>query len=198
MLPLSDQKSIRILRKIIFAILFAFLLALLGIFDGVGYYLYYIDERSFVPHNRLGYADVVFSCDIIYNPILYPLYWITGNGDLSGNFSIKYVPEGYYPGEFGGPIWGLSKEDRYASYVIHMLTWGIVLNFFILFSFNMAIEIVGKRSLYLILLCGVCGFIALKITGMIVGLSAGFAIVMLLMFKFQDNFLVRWWQSVWE
>lgn len=34
-------------------------------------------------------------------------------GSFQGNVSMMYIPEGYQPGEFGSPIWGLSEHDRY-------------------------------------------------------------------------------------
>jgi len=35
-----------------------------------------------------------------------------------------YVPEGYAPGEFGGPIWGVKPEERFDFYVNYLLFWG--------------------------------------------------------------------------
>lgn len=35
---------------------------------------------------------------------------------------MMYVHEGYRPGEFGGPIWGLSALDRYDTYITFLIT----------------------------------------------------------------------------
>ena len=80
------RKNIRLLRKFVFAVLMGLFLFFLGIFNNLGYYVNAIKKISFKPHSQLGCADVVFFCDIIYNPILYPFYWIVGRGTLTGNF----------------------------------------------------------------------------------------------------------------
>jgi len=198
MLHSARRKYIVIFRKLIYATAFTFFLALLGIFSGLGYRVHHIEELSFIPHSRLGYADVVFNCDMIYDPVLYPLYWMVGSGHISGNFSIMYLPEGYYPGEYGGPVWGYHARERYDAYISDMLSWGMLLNLFILFNIAIVIEIVEKRSLYLVLFCGILGFFVAEILGVIIGMIVS-ALALFMMLKFwSDNFIVRFWYSLWE
>lgn len=184
-------------KRLTLPILFAFLFTLFGIFSGLGYHLNYIDELSFVPHNQLGYADAVFACNMIYNPIVYPLYWVIGEGHVNGTFQMMYLPETYAPGEFGGPIWGLRKQDRYDTYILYMVTWGTLLNLFFLLGVTIAIEIIRQRILYLVLLFGAFGFYVFQILGVFLGIIVG-SIIALLLFKWPDNFIVRFWRSLWE
>ncbi len=186
------------LKKFLFALLMSMFFLLLGFFGGVGYRVYAIKDVSFKPHSQLGYADAVFFCDITYNPILYPFYWIVGRGKLVGNFSVMYVPEGYMPGEFGGPIWGMKPEERYDAYTNFMISWGTFSNLIFLFIVALAIEFVCGRSAYWVLLLGVFGFLVWEICGAIIGVIVG-SILVLWIFKISpDNFIKRLWQSVAE
>lgn len=45
------------------------LLFVLNMIGGVGYHIYTIKENSFIRYPIFGYADVVFYCDIMYNPL---------------------------------------------------------------------------------------------------------------------------------
>jgi hypothetical protein len=168
----------------------------LGFFGGLGYYVHAIKEVSFKPHSQLGYADAVFFCDITYNPIIYPFYWVIGKGKIVGNFSVMYVPEGYMPGEFGGPIWGIKPEERYDSYINMMISWGTFPNLIFLFIIFLNIEFLWGRSLYWVLLSGVFGFLIWELYGTIIGIIIG-GIIVLWVFKISpDNIIRRLWQSV--
>ncbi len=168
----------------------------LGFFGGVGYHVHAIKEVSFKPYSQLGYADVVFFCDITYNPILYPFYWIVGRGKLVGNFFVMYVPEGYMPGEFGGPIWGIKPEERYDAYINFMISWGTFPNLIFLFIVALIIEFVCGRSVYWVILSGVIGFLFWELYGVVIGIIFGFFIVILTFTLFPDNFLMRFWRSI--
>lgn len=187
------EKYLAILRKFIVAVLMALLLMLLGIFGKVGYYVHHIEELSFTRYYGLGYADATFSCDITFNPILYPFYWMMEKGHISGNFSTIYFPEACSPGEFGHPIWPTSPSDRYPEYILQIVTWGILPNLLILFNITVAIEIVGRRTVYLLLFCGILGFFFAELLGTIIGLIAG-AFLTLKM----NNKLVQLWHSLWK
>ncbi|MDH7476915.1 MAG: hypothetical protein QHH17_00840 [Candidatus Bathyarchaeota archaeon] len=76
-----------------FALIMAVFLVFLGLFEGVGYRVYSVKEVSFVPHTRLGYADVIFHCNATFNPILYPYYWLAGYGNVNADFYFLYTTE---------------------------------------------------------------------------------------------------------
>jgi hypothetical protein len=192
------RKIAVLVRRLTLPLVFAFMFTLFGLFDGVGFHLYYIGQVSFVPHDQLGYADATFTVNMVYNPIVYPLYWVMGKGYVNGTFRMMYVPESYAPGEFGGPMWGMTPQDRYDEYILYMVTWGTLLNLVFLLAITVIIDFAGYRSLYLVLLFGVFGFYTFQIIGMLMGIAAG-SMVALLLFKWRpDNSIVRLWHSLWE
>lgn len=185
------------LKKFLFALAISMFLLLLSFFGSLGYNVHAIKEVSFKPYSQLGYADAVIFCDIVYNPILYPFYWIVGKGRLVGNFSVMYIPEGYKPGEFGGPIWGVKPEERYDTYINILISWGTISNLIILFIINLIIEFVFERLMYLILLLGIFGFIFWELYGIIIGVLIG--CIFTLVFKIKPrNFIRRWIQFMFE
>lgn len=194
----AERRHIRIARKIVFAGLAAMLLMLLGLFGGVGYRLYSLKELGFVPHSRQGYADARFKCDILYSPILYPVYWIMGRGHTNGTFSILYFPEGYTAGERAAPIFGLGEKDRRDVYLMNMLMWGLSLNLFVLFSLTLTIEIVGQRGIYLVLFGGAVGFMTSEILGVLIGTIAGSVVALVFLRLWPDNPILLFWRSLWN
>lgn len=50
------------------ALIMSDFLGLLSLFENVGHRIYSMREVSFAPHTRLGYADVIFHCDAVFNP----------------------------------------------------------------------------------------------------------------------------------
>jgi len=194
----GEKRHVRIARKIVFAGLAAMLFLLLGLFSGLGYRLYSLKELGFVPHSRSGYADARFKCDILYSPILYPVYWIVGRGHTNGTFSVLYFPEGYTAGEHAAPIFGLGEKDRRDAYLINMLTWGLSLNLFVLFSLTLAIEIVGQRGLYLVVFGGVIGFMISEILGVFVGMVVGSLTALVLLKLWPSNPILIFWRSLWN
>lgn len=188
-------KFFSIIRKFIVALLVAFLFTALGLFSGLGYRVNSIEETSFAP-TRNGYANAVFECDMTFNPILYPFYWITRNGQVNGQFSMIYLPDSYvtYRDLQSGDTWGHAVYgvpwDRYADYVMFLTTWGTLPNLLTILFFTIFIEIVGKRSIYIILLCGILGFYAMSLIGLLVGATTA-CLVLLLLSKIVPGFLTR-------
>jgi hypothetical protein len=178
------------------AILFALLFLILGLFGGLGYHVYQIAEVSFVRNSQYGYADATFRCDMICDPLLYPFYWVAGRGRLNGTFSIIYVPEAYSPG--GRAYYGVEPKERYSEYVIRMLTWATLPNLLFLFFLTVAVEIVGKRSLYAVFLSGVLGFYALEVIGLVMGLAFACLAISLFSKFWRDNPFTRFWVSLWK
>jgi len=192
-------KFLSVIKKTVFALGIAFLFTFLGLYAGIGYQVNAIDEIYFFPHNNLGYADVCFYCDISFNPIIYPSYWLKGIGHIAGNFTIMYLPESYYPGEFGGPIWGLSERGRYEYYIMYVATGATYSDLLIIFLMGISIEAVSKRSLYLTLFFGIVGFATGGLTGTLIGISLGLAAAVIIIFVLpKDNVLSRVWYSLWE
>jgi len=172
-----------VIRKTLFAVGMALLLIILGLFNGIGYKVCSIDEVLFTIHSRMGYADAVFYVDITFNPILYPIYWLKGFGSIKGNYSMMYVPESYKPGEFGGPIWGISEKERYDTYITFLATSGITSNFVSLLFLTALIEIIGHRKAYFVILCGLVGFAVADLLGVIIGAILGLIILLYMSFK---------------
>lgn len=184
---------IKIAKILGFALIMSIFLGLLGLFEGVGYRISSIREVSFIPHTRLGYADVIFHCDAVFNPILYPYYWMAGYGNVNASFYFAYATEhpqwlmdtssgvpnmeadsDWYP--FG---WPPTPEERCETYEMYVLTLGNISNFIVLFTVTLFIEILKMRKLYLAIFGGVVGYALADEIGMIVGMVPGFFVFLL-------------------
>lgn len=186
-------------RRLAIAMAMAFLLAFLGLFDNLGYNVRYIEEKSWVPHFDLNFGEAVVYCDMIFNPVLFPLYWLAGSGHISGNFSMIYVAEAYGPGEYGGPRFGAKPQDRFDFYVMKLVIWGLAANLILLLHLTIIIEAVGKRSLYLVVFFCTAGFAFADIIGALIGIFVGAFAVYYILFKMSpENFMWRFWESLWE
>jgi hypothetical protein len=187
------------MKKGALAVLMAFLFAMLGLVGGLGYHLNHIQELSFTRHENLQFADANISFSATYDPLLYPFYWMTRNGYINGTFAVIYVPTSDYPGEFGGPNWGLGPEDRYDYYTILMTTWGFLPNLLALLFVTIILEVVKARALYIAAFLGMLGFYIGMLPGMFAGLAVGSVVTWFVMFRVsKDNRLIRFWNSLWE
>jgi len=177
-----------------------FLLFLLGLLGGIGYNVQALNEVSRdYTYSAYGFMLVVFYCDITYNPVLYPFYWLQGSGHLAGNFSMAVFSEGLSPGERGVPQFGRSPAQRLDYYLTRMLTWGAIANLVLLFMFTIAIEIVQKRIFYLVVFASSLGFTFASLVGWIVGLCIGAISVGYVLLRLpKDNTLEEFWHSLWE
>lgn len=173
-------KLARLFSRAIFVLGIALLFAFLGFFGGIGYHVNQINEISFVPNPRLGYADASFAIDITYNPVTYPLYWMLGKGSISGNVSMTYLPESYERSEWGQGIYGASAKDRYGNYISYLVFWGVFENFLVLIVFGIAAEILKCRVLYVPLLIGTLGFLCAGLAGIVIGIVAGIFVALYL------------------
>lgn len=95
MLPGIRARATIVFRKVMLAITVAFLLALLGIFNNVGYHVNSIEELPFNLSRKFGSGDIQFSFDATYNPLLYPFYWLMRRGHVMGNFSMFFIAPGW-------------------------------------------------------------------------------------------------------
>lgn len=93
-LGVSRAILVRILKVLVVSVVLALFLSLIGFFGGLGYNVNRIEEKSFV-RTPDGFANATFICDLVYNPLLYPFYWLVGNGHPSGTFGMLVIPEGY-------------------------------------------------------------------------------------------------------
>jgi hypothetical protein len=192
-LAIVARRSIRIIRKLIVAVLFTVLFVLLGIFSGLGYHVNRIEETSFVYEAQ--YADAAFSCDVTFNPFLYPYYWATGSGRINGNFSMIYVPDGYAAS--GRPFYAGNSADRYPEYLLYIVTWGTLPNLLALFTVTVVIEILGKRLIYLAFFLGALGFYLFVLEGLLLGVIIG-SLLAVLLNSWRNNPLTRFWDSIWK
>ncbi|MBS7632240.1 ABC transporter permease [Candidatus Bathyarchaeota archaeon] len=152
----------------------ALALTFFGTFDGLGYNVHRIEELSFNIHYNEGYADANFTFSATYNPILYPFYWLSGQGNIDGNFSMMYLPQSYERySEWAPPNYGDSPKDRYSNYISYMISWGFIPNLLVLLILTATIEALGKRILYLALFLGMLGFSAGNLIGAAVATVAG-------------------------
>jgi hypothetical protein len=191
----ETRKSTKILKKLILAVAFALLLALLGIFDGIGYHVYQISEISFVRQGQFGYAIATFKCDILYNPIIYPFYWNIGEGQIKGSFFMFYVPDAYAGSR---PYYPPTPQERLPAYVMSVTSRGILPNLIILFILTGAIEAIGKRSLYLVVFGGVIGFYFSQIIGVIAGVVAGSVAAACFLKYWKGSKVEGFWKTIWQ
>lgn len=196
---LQGRRITRVLMKLAIAVLLALLFGVLGTVSGLGYHRNLIEERDFVVHTQLGYADASISFSATYDPLLFPFYWIKGTGYIKGNYSLILLPSSLGPSEFSTGIYGLGPSDRYGDYTMQMLLWGFWANLIILLFFTVTIEAARARVLYLAFILGLLGFFVATIVGMLVGLAIGVAVILFITIRLpKDNMLSRFWYSLWE
>jgi hypothetical protein len=183
------------LKKIILAILIAFFLALLGLFGNLGYHVNSANE-SIKTYSNTDYMDLTISLDMTFNPLLYPFYWLMGNGHLSENKSgIIAIPQSaqqalpsYHPPSHhrnAGPTFAYltSKEDRLETFTLIVATREVMWNLVSLLTITIAIELTKERLFYLVLLFGIIGFYFGAIVGMVAGLIVGAILAILRKFR---------------
>jgi hypothetical protein len=197
-MAVHQSRWIKTAKKLIFAVAIAFFLVLLGLFDGLGYHAQ-IKEISFTRYSDMNFAFATFNCNILYNPVLFPFYWLKGSGHLDGNFTHIFVAESYEPGEYGGPIFPMTPKARTDTYITKMVTWGTAENLVLLLALTLLIEALGKRSLYLVFFSTTICFAIASVIGAIVGVFLGaFAVGYILFRMSPESPLRRFWQSLWE
>jgi peptide/nickel transport system permease protein len=152
-------------------------MTILGTFKGVGYLVEGIQEISFTPYYNYGYADAVFAVNMTFNPLLYPFQWLIGEGIISKNISMTYLPHAYERGEWGPPIFG-GSEEHYANYISYVVSSATFANILILLVLTIAIELLQWRVSYISLFAGLLGFLVMSINGMLIGLIIGFVLAM--------------------
>lgn len=191
----SRASAVKVFKRAILAILMAFFLAFLGLFSNLAYHVNSANE-SIKSSPYSDYMDVTMSLDMTFDPLLYPFYWLTGNGHLSENQSgIVALPEpaqpprpGYHPPSHHrnlDPIFPFTttKEERLETFIMIVATREAVWNFVSLLLVTAVIEIAKERLIYWVLFSGILGFCFGAITGMIGGLIVGTILAILYRFK---------------
>jgi hypothetical protein len=194
-------KFVTLFKRIIIAIALAFLLLFLGFFGNIGYQVISVKELPYPLGFRTygTYAVGRFYCDIVYNPILYPYYWLVGAGHLMQNVSMVVYPD-YGPGEQAYPIFPRIDIRETDLYVTTMIIWGTAPNAIFLLFITLFLEIIGRRIIYLILMSGTLGFALGSIIGTVVASAIGASIIIYLSVfnKPKMEMLRNFWHSLWE
>jgi len=180
---------LRIVKKPIIAGLMAALFLVLGLINGIGYRITELREVSYVPDLQETYADVILRCNMTLNPLLYPYYWLKGLGIFEGNYPIVRIPA----------LSHMTARARLDDYVMLIITTGNLSNLMALFLIAIAIELIGKRVIYIVQFSSIIGFAFAGITGTIAGIIAGIFPALLIAFKKpQGRILSRFWDSLWQ
>jgi len=190
----SENRYIEILRRALFTIGFTFLFALSAIFPSIGY----TGTFEFVSIERFQqYAIVDFRGNATFNPFLYPASWLFGNGVVSGNYTMVLPPLAYSGREIPSPKWG-GKEDTMEKAELAVIGREMKANLPLIFLICLAIEIVGKRILYLSFFSGVLGFAMAEVVGAFVGFAAGIFAVAYIERTENGAILRRLWSRFWS
>jgi len=155
-------KIIVLLKKILFALGVLFFLTIFSMLPNFGYFGRTIDV-TIEGEDDYGNLYVLACCDVTYNPFLYPVSWLDGNGHFRGGFRFismalygayvspstgDYFPRRYYPSK-----WEL-MEEALSALTLHQLYISIPFNFIIV----LLIGLLRVEDLYLCIFGGVVGF----------------------------------------
>jgi hypothetical protein len=182
-LLLTRSRAVYFLKKALIALGLASLLVFLSIFPNVGYSgSAHVDRGDVVKVYELLsiYAIVKYTYNITYNPFLYPLTWLRGDGSASGSSSMITFP--LSGSIFVSTVWpGLKEMEEDA--LMCMALSEIHLNFLMLFLVALAIELAKIRSLFICVFGGVIGFISGGLLGTIGGFFIPFFVIEFIMVR---------------
>jgi hypothetical protein len=182
-------KALGIAKKPIIAGLIAALFLVLSLINGIGYHITELWEVSYVPNLQEDYADVILRCNMTLNPLLYPYYWLKGLGIFEGDYPMIHIPALSF----------MTAQARLDNYIMLIITAGNLSNLVVFFLIAIAIELIGKRVIYIVLFSSIIGFAFAGITGTIAGMIAGIFPALLIAFKTpQGRILSRFWDSLWQ
>jgi len=169
------------LKKAIIALVPTLFFILLAIISPIGYtaqtHVYAI-EKHFELMEASGYAFAVvnFNCNVSFNPLLYPISWLSGKGRLSDDLSMIYLP--YWTYHYGraakdkqyalAPTWGKLKDIE-GEATMKLVLEEFLINIPILYAAFFAIELKNSRRLYWSFLSGTAGFVFGDMLGVIGG-----------------------------
>ena len=125
---------------------------------------------------QLLYQDVDITCNVTFNPFLFPLSWLTGRGQVSQRFLMRTVPKAVTQFTIVWPSPEEIKDDALLIVTLNSLFINIPYNFVIF----LAIEIIKLRIIYFFFFAGIIGFLVGSLTGALVGSLIGLIIIFLL------------------
>jgi hypothetical protein len=182
-------------KRLAIAVGLTALFALFAIFPGLGYFgKASVNIKS---QESFGFWVVDANCNILYNPFLYPLAWLTGRGHLVTNFTMVSVPT-YSRGTGEGftPVWRTPAEladDAVVLRITDELFTNVPYVFIILLVVGLA---VGWDS-YLYFIGGILGFAVGGVLGTVVGFFAGALVIIFILPKLKKNMNVsKLWSGI--
>jgi len=197
----QEHRIPRSVRRLALGLAMGFLLVLLGVFNTIGYHVYLIDEvavdRTYASQ---GYLLGTVRIDMVFNPILYPFYWLKSLNRINGTFFLVYYADGFGgEGQPGGARFPWREEGRYEGYLSSFTTWGFFPNMGILLAAAILIEFAHAKAVYIALFTGILGFTFAVLYGLIVSVIIGGGLAFYFKFRVsRDNAILRFWHSLWE
>ena len=158
------------------ALLIALLFVLLSIFPTLGYQGE-AKINDLYRNWQLLYMEVDISANITYNPFLFSLSWLTGNGIVSTRFMMRAPPKSAVQGMVSWASLQEVEEDALIMLMLNTVFLNLPYNFIIV----LAIELLEKRILYLCLFGGMIGFILGGLVGSLVCFIGGVFVVGIVM-----------------
>jgi len=193
------------LRKIAIALGIAALFFILSLYPSLGYFGE--ADTSVRARDPMGFWLVYAKANMTYNPFLYSLTWLRGEGILTDrSFIFISYPVYVGGGEGSHPVWRTPQELEEEA-TIRLVLSQLYLNLIYNFAIVLVIEIGKLRSLYFCLIGGIIGFPIGGIGGIpfgaTLGAVAGFvggilSIIFVLPRLRNNSTLVKWWDSLWE
>jgi len=167
---LINVKKNMLLKKILIALGFSFLLAFFAIIPQLGY----VGEASVevVERHPTGFLLLDAKFNVTFSPFLYPFSWISGYGSPTGVFRTVSVPTYVGYGEFKYPAWKKPAEledEIMIKVIVSELPINIVFNFI----FLLIVELTQLRVLYYCVIAGIFGFPIAGPLGAIIGFFVG-------------------------
>jgi len=192
-------------KKAVIALGIAALFMLLSLFSSLGY----LGEAKIEKKQDMGWGFwlITTRANMTFNPFLYSLSWLRGQGHLSMfKFSFLSIPQ-FGGGEFKVPMWR-SPQELADEAILRLALSQLYINLLYNFGILLVIEFGKLRKLYFGLIGGIIGFpiggIAGFPVGATIGAFSGFLSGMLLIvfaipkLREGESPLIRWWNSLWE
>jgi hypothetical protein len=180
-----------LLKKIIIAIVITLFFFALASFPEIGYHgkaSLIFPFKEGVLEGLYPYRIVNYSCDVSFNPFLYPFSWLQGKGHISGIFTMVYLPQSYGgtapdipPYHPSGVYWGTHEDMEQEGLMNVVLSQLTFLNALYVFIIVFIIELFRKHGLLLCLFVGIICFAFDGPLGGVIGFIFGVLLFILTM-----------------